>query len=235
MPPPEDDLSVKQAQSHFNLAADHASHGRIELALRELLVAEQRDPRNVLVQHALGIAYLRKGKPAEAERYLLRALELSPSYQDARANLSTLYLNQERYEECIEQSMLLYDDPTFVSPWRALTTWGWAAYQLGRTEEARRHLRYASESNPRYWPATLNLGILEAEQGNAAEAIRYYRWALERKPGGSASAEINYRLAEVYVSLGDREQAVGHLRTAVVKAPSDPWGKRSEEYLKLLR
>ena len=55
------------------------------------------------------------------------------------------------------------------------------------------------------------------------------------RAGASATAEASYRLAEIYVSLGMREQAVGHLRSAVMKAPSDPWGKKSEEYLRLLR
>ena len=81
----------------------------------------------------------------------------------------------------------------------------------------------------------MNLGILAAEQGQRPDAIRYFTQVLEIEPGPSATAEANYRLAEIYVSLGRRRQAVGHLRTAVVKAPSDPWGKKSEEYLKLLR
>ena len=58
---------------------------------------------------------------------------------------------------------------------------------------------------------------------------------LEQKPGPSARAEANYRLAEIYVSLGKREQAVGHLMTAVAQAPDGKWGKKSEEYLKILR
>ena len=81
----------------------------------------------------------------------------------------------------------------------------------------------------------MNLGILEAEQGRRPEAIKQFSGVLELEPGPSATAEANYRLAEIYVSLGRRKQAVGHLRTAVVKAPSDPWGRKSEEYLRRLR
>jgi len=234
-PAQDEDLNAKKAGSHFNLAADHADNGRIELALRELLAAERLDPGNPRIQHSLGIVYLQKGKVAEAELHLLRALEIWPDYADARFNLSTLYLNQGRYEECIQHSKILYDDPTFSSPWRALTNWGWAAYKLGRVEEARRQLEASRDFHARYWPTLLNLGILEAEQGHKVEAIRYFSDMLAIEPGPSAAAEANYRLAEIYVSLGKREQAVGHLRTAVVKAPSDPWGKKSEEYLKLLR
>jgi len=231
----DEELKIKKAGSHFNLAADHADNGRLELALRELLAAERFDPGNPRIKHSLGMVYLQKGKAAEAEAYLLRALEIWPEYGQARFNLATLYLNQERYEECIEHSKILYDDATFSSPWRALTNWGWADYKLGRVEEARRRLEYSRDFRARYWPTLLNLGILEAEQGHKVEAIRYFADVLEIEPGPSATAEANYRLAEIYVSLGKRKQAVGHLRTAVVKAPDDPWGKKSEEYLKLLR
>jgi len=234
-PAEEEKLNRKKAASHFNLAADHADNGRIELALRDLLEAGRLDPGDPRTQHSLGIVYLQKGKTAEAEMHLLRALEIQPDYGQARFNLSTLYLGQGRYEGCIQQSKILYDDATFPWPWRALTNWGWAAYKLGRVEEARRQLEHSRDFRAHYWPTLLNLGILEAEQGHRVEAIRYFSDVLEAAPEASAEAEANYRLAEIYVSLGKREQAVGHLRTAVVKAPSDPWGKKSEEYLKLLR
>ena len=127
------------------------------------------------------------------------------------------------------------DDPTFPGPWRALTNQGWAHYRLGRRTEARRDLESALEYNPSYWPALLDLGILEVEEGHQLEAIALFQAMLEQEPRRGARAEANYRLAEVYVSLGKRERAVDHLVTAVADAPRNPWGKKSEEYLRLLR
>jgi tetratricopeptide (TPR) repeat protein len=226
---------AKRANSHFEIAVDHMQNGRVEMAVGELFQAAELDPDNPRIQHGLGIALLQKGKVVEAEARLRRALEIRPDYHDARYNLSTLQLNLGRYRESLEQARILYDDPTFPSPWRALTILGWAEYKLGRVEEARRHLVRARLLGPRYWPALLDLGILEAEQGNPAEAARYFDEVLVLDPGPSATAEASYRLAEIYVSQGRRQEAVGHLRAAVVKAPDDPWGKKSEEYLKLLR
>lgn len=234
-PQQDENIDLKRARSHFNLAIDHIDKGRVELGLRELLTAEQLDPENPRIHHALGAAYLRKEKVAEAEQHLLRALEIREDYQDARFNLSSLYLLTGRYEECIEQSELLFDDPTFVSPWRALTNRGWATYKLGRVAEAREDLERSREYSPGYWPTLLNLGILEAEQGRKLEAIRLYTRVLELRPGRSAAAEVNYRLGEIFVALGKRERAVGYLTTAVMKAPSGRWGRKSEEYLKILR
>jgi len=231
----EHELNVRRANSHFDLAADHISNGRLEVGLRELLLAERLDPENARIQHGLGIAYLQRGKVEEAQQHLRRAIDLQPEYHEARFNLSTLYLSLERYDDCIEQSAILADDATFSAPWRALANWGWALYRQGHVTEARTRLDRALRFNPQYWPTLMNLGILDAEQGRRPEAIQHFTRLLDLDPGPSATAEANYRLAEIYVSLGRRQQAMGHLGTAVVKAPSDPWGKKSEEYLKLLR
>ena len=230
----EAERNTKRANSHFNIAVDHQENGRVEMALRELLAAYRSDPNNPKVLHALAISYLQKGKEAEAEKYLKRALEARPDYHDARYNLSNLYLRQGRWSDCIVQSKILFDDPTFAAPGRALTNWGWSSYQEGDVEEARRLLSLSLDYTGRYWPTLLNLGILEAEQGNKMEAIGYFERVLALNPDASTTAEANYRIGEIYVSMGKRRQAIAVLRTAVVKAPSDPWGKKSEEYLKLL-
>ena len=54
-------------------------------------------------------------------------------------------------------------------------------------------------------------------------------------PNPEVAAEANFRLGEIYVSLGKRNRAVEYLTAAVVKAPSGPWGRKSEQALKLLR
>jgi type IV pilus assembly protein PilF len=231
----EQEKRAKRANSHFNIAVDHQENGRVELALRELLTAYRLDASNPKILHALGITYLMKGKEGEAERYMKEALAIRDDYHDARYNLSTLYMRQGRYEDCAAQSRHLYDDPTFSQPWRALTNLGWCRYKEGEVDAARRDLSYALDYNGRYWPTLLNLGILEAEEGNKMEAIGYFERVLALEPDASTTAEVNYRLGEIYVSMGKRRRALEVLRTAVVKAPSDPWGKKSEEYLKRLR
>ncbi len=225
----------RKAASHMDLGVDYPRNDRVALGLRELLIAEGLDPLNPRIQHALGTAYIRKLKFDEAELHLLKAVEIWPEFHDARFNLSTLYLHQERYEECIVEAKTLFDDPTYSATWRALTNRGWAEYKLGKRSDARETLEQALQFNGRYWPALLNLGILEAEQGRAVEAVGYFNRMIDLKPGESAAAEANYRLAEIYVSMGKRDRAVGYLTAAVTMEPGGLWGKKSEEYLKLLR
>jgi Tfp pilus assembly protein PilF len=226
---------IKQANSHFEVGVDHLENGRYSNGLRELRVAEGLDSENPRIQAALAEAYMRKGKVADAEAHLLRALEIQPAYHDARLNLSGLYLMIGRYEDAAVQAEVLVDDPTFPGVWRAYTNRAVAELGLGDNAEARRQLELAIDFEKNYWPALLSLGILEKKEGRPVEAISFFQRALEQKPAPNARAEVNYRMAEVYVSLGKRKKAVNHLMSAVAQTPDGEWGKKSEEYLQILR
>jgi Tfp pilus assembly protein PilF len=225
----------RQAVARYNLGVHHLAEGNVALALRELQLAVQKNPDDPWIHLALAEGYRRKANVQECEAHLLRALAIDPDFHNARLNLSALYVQVGRYEEARVEAERLVADPTFPAPWRAHTNLGRALLELGRGEEARRNLQAALEYRPYDWRAILVLAILEAEEGRKLEAVRLYRKLLEMKPGPLAEAEVNYRLAEVYVSLGRRDEAVLHLSRAVAQRPNGNWGKRSEEYLKLLQ
>jgi Flp pilus assembly protein TadD len=226
---------LKKAHSHFEIGVDHMVNDRIAHAVRELRVAESLDPNNPRIQAGLAEAYMRKGRVEEAETHLVRALEINPEYHDVRLNLSGLYLMLGRNEEASVQAQILVDDPTCPAVWRAHTNRALAEIALGNRVVAREQLELAIEFHESYWPALLSLGILESQDGRMVEAIGYFEQLLDQKPAPNARAEANYRLAEIYVSLGKRRRAVAHLETAVGQTPDGKWGKKSETYLKILR
>ena len=223
-----------RARAHQSVGANHLREGRLPLAIRELRASEEMNPNDRWTQLTLAEAYRMKGLNADAERHLHKALAIDPNFQDARLTLSALYVQTGRYAEAIAEAQKLIDDPTFPQPWTALTNKGYALYRLGRRAEAREALTAAVEFDDRYWQAQLNLAILDVDEGKRVDAIeRFERVIGLASPLGSA--EANFRVAEVYISLGDRKQAVEHLVAASSQRPSGPWGKRSEEYLKRLR
>jgi type IV pilus assembly protein PilF len=231
----EERQRLRKANSHLDIGVGYLESGRTALALREFLTAEKLDPRNARIQYALGEAYLARGKVEESELHLKRALELYPDHHDARLSLTALYLLQERHPEVIEQCDMLVDDPTFPAPYRALGNRGLAQMRMGLSHEARQSLDLALDYNAQYWPALLTLATLEAEEGHRLEAIGLLQEILQLEPGPRVESEVNYRLAEIYISLGKRQRAIGHLSTSVTRAPEGPWAAKSQEYLKLLR
>jgi Flp pilus assembly protein TadD len=224
-----------RARAHQSVGTNYLRDGRIALAIRELRAAEQLNPGDKWIQLTLAEAYRLKGLTDEAESHLLKSLEIEPEFQSAHLTLSGLYIQMARYEEAIAHAQLLVDDPTFPKPWEALTNKGWALMQLDRQKEARRALELALDYHDRYWRAQLNLGILDVEEGRRLDAMERFDRVLGLGPGPLARAEANFRMAEIYISLGNRDRAVEHLVAASSERPSGTWGKRSEDTLERLR
>jgi Tfp pilus assembly protein PilF len=225
----------RRARMHYEVALDRMSSGRNPEAIGELLMAVRLDPNEQNVRLALAEAFRRAGRMQDTETHLLAALQITPDFHDARFNLAALYIELERYAEAIVETKRLLDDPTFPRPWRALTNAGWAEYKLGRLDEAAAHLQLALDYKEDYWPARLNLGILESERGHRTEAAAHFERVLEIPSGPSAEAEARYRLAELYLAMGDRRGAIAQLNKASILRPSGPWGRRSAETLQSLQ
>ena len=225
----------KKARAHYNAGVEQMRQGKLALAVREFRVALQISPRDPWIHWALAEAYRQKGRLDDAESHLLTALEVRPDFQQARLNLSALYVEMGRYEEAIELADQLLDDPTFPVPWKALTNRGWAEYELGHHEIARENFEAALEYHEKHWRSFLALGILDEEAGDRIGALERFEQVIALEPGSLAEAEANYRIGEIYISLGNRVRALQHLTAVTAKEPNGQWGKRSEDYLKRLR
>jgi type IV pilus assembly protein PilF len=238
----DDPSIVSEAQAKRDLGIDYLSNRRTAMAIRELTASLDMDSDDPQTHLWLGEAYRRKGKTAKAESFLLDALEIAQDQEDdqaeqeARLNLSALLSQMGRYEDSLVHCEELAADPTFATPWRPLSNCGWALMKLGRLPEARRHFEDALDFFPRFSPALLNLGILEAQLGHSLAAVKALDKALSAgRLRASGHAEANYRLGEIYVELGRRAKAVEHFGAAAKIAPDANWGSESQAYLDLLR
>ncbi len=233
--------TVSESQAKRDLGIDYLRSRRTAMAIRELKASLDLDARDPATHLWLGEAYRRKGRTELAETYLRQALEHAPEpgnsevEQEARLTLSALLSQMGRYEESLEHCRPLADDPTLSTPWRALNNCGWALMQLDRFDEAQKYFAEALDYFPRFGPALLNLGILQTRQGDRVAAIKTLERALESSLAGAGRAEARYRLGELCVALGRREDAVEHFRVAAERAPNLEWGSQSQAYLDLLR
>jgi type IV pilus assembly protein PilF len=222
------------ARARRNVGIDYLAKGRTPHAIRELQSAQKLAPDDPVTIHWLGEGYRRHGLLDKALEYFLRSIELDPEAQEVRLNLAGLYIQRKLYPEAIEQCQALIDDPTFASPWQAYTNRGWAELQLGELDAAHASLQEALAFRRTYWPARLNLGILEARRGQTMAAVVNFEQVLERNISKAASSEVNYHLGEAYVRMGRRQKAVEFFKTSASTAPYGPWAEQSAEYLKLL-
>ncbi len=232
---------VSVARAKRDLGIEDLRTNRTGMAIRAFRASLELDADDPQTHLWLGEAYRRKGRTALAEEHLVEAIRLAArskdiqTEQEARLNLSALLSQMGRYEDSIEHCERLAADPTLSTPWRPMTNCGWALMRLGRLDEAREHFAEALDFFPRFGPALLNLGILEAKQGNRLAAIKTFELIDEVRIGRSGKAEANYRLGELYVALGRRDLAVTRFLAAVEAAPTLDWGSQSQAYLDLLR
>jgi Tfp pilus assembly protein PilF len=238
----EEEPSVSKSRAKRDLGIDYLSSRRTAMAIRELSASLELDDSDPQTHLWLGEAYRRKGQTDQAEAYLAQALKIADRIGDtktkheARLNFSALLSQMERYEEALEHCEVLADDPTYSTPWRPLVNCGWALMKLNRRAEARQRFEEALDFFPRYGPALLNLGILDAMEGHRLAAVRRLTKALEvGRLGASGRAEANYRLGELFVNLGRRDRAIEHFHAAAKVAPNLDWGSQSQAYLDLLR
>lgn len=229
------EAATKQAHAKYNLGIDHLNNGRNALAVREFRASLELAPDDSWTHFGLAEAYRRTGRTEDAVAHLNRAMELKPDFHSARLNLSGVLIQQHRYEEAAAHARILLDDPTFATPWRALTNLGWCQFRMGNLAEARTNLQLATEYHEHYWPALLNLGILEESEGRKLEALSLFLKVIDLDPGPLANAETHYRSAEIFISLGQQEKAVRHLVAVAENEPNGKWGDKSEKYLNLLR
>jgi tetratricopeptide (TPR) repeat protein len=205
--------SVTEAIAKRDLGIDYLSSKRTAMAIRELRASIRLDPSDPQTNLWLGEAYRRRGRTEDAEAYLLDAIRL---------------VDDDDEDELMTQQAARLTLSALLS-------------QMGRFEDSlehceETHFEEALEFFPKFGPALLNLGILQAEQGHALVAINTLERALDSgRLSASALGEANFRLGEIYVGLGRRDKAVEHFRVATTKAPFADWGTQSQAYLDLLR
>jgi Tfp pilus assembly protein PilF len=231
----EHERMLDQARARRDLGMDYLSKGQNVIALRELLFSVEKNPEDSVTQLWLGEGYRRQRREDLALAAMLRAVDLNPHYREAHNNLSAFYLQLERYEEAIEHAQVLIDDPLFNRPWKAFSNRGWAEYKLGRIAEARASMETALEFRSEFWPASLNLGILEREAGNSVKAVKLFRKVIEQTAAQGPRAEASFRVAQILASMGHRTKAIKYFTASVKTAPESTWAEESRDYLKILR
>ena len=163
-----------------------------------------------LLEQAVGLH--REGAVAEAERLYLEILAGDPGHADTRQILGLLRMEQERFEEALEQfDIILRSKPGAI---QALMQKGFALRALGRKADALAHYDHILTMGPRFPPALYLRGDLLLTMGRAPEALQSFERALavaeefaEAWLGRCAALQRLHRLPEALASC-DRAIAV---------------------------
>jgi tetratricopeptide (TPR) repeat protein len=163
--------------------------GRLELAEALLLRRLELAPNDVAVLRLLADIAIRREDYAEAERRLIRCLEITPGFAAARYDLANLMFTLHRNSEVLPLvERLLATEPRNID---YLSLRAQALRLVGRSDEAIALMQGAVADHPDEERAWLLCGHLLREVGQQSRAIEMYRRALVVRPGsGRAYASL---------------------------------------------
>lgn len=163
------------AQIHYDLGLQAQDNGEMKEAYRELEKSISMDPNFPESRNAIGILlHVVFGKHDEAIAHYRKALELRPTFSEAKTNLANVYLDLNRYDEAIALYEEALNDMLYATPFIAQGNRGWALYKKGKVKPAIDSIRAAVTVNPKFCLGFKNLGIIHDETGDTREACRQF-------------------------------------------------------------
>jgi len=221
-----------QASEHFYLGDAYLREGKLSAALKELTLAKKLDSDNPDIRHELGLAYMALGNYIEAEKELEKAISLRPSYSEAYNSFGLLYFRQKRWKEAEEYFKKALSNALYTTPEDAYTNLGFCYFVQERYKQALTAFKGGIQSNKECIPAYLGLGQTQEALGQDLEAIKTYTLTVQYAP---ENPEVHYRLGNVYIRLGKKDNAIEALSRVTALDPIGDWGERAESLLKDLK
>lgn len=208
------------ARKHPDTLAVHFSRGLVYTQLRAYskAIASFRkalalDPDNPELLINIGTIYYYRHQLDSANLLLHEALQLDPDQPNAYNTLALMEVQQGDYAQAmkhINMALVLKekDDPYF------LNNRGYVYLMQGELDKALADINESIVNDPRNAWAYRNKGIYYLKRGDAPDAIRLLRQALDMS---AFIDKIHFYLAEAYRLNGEQQKACEHFRTAVEK------------------
>jgi tetratricopeptide (TPR) repeat protein len=164
--------------------------------------------------HRHGMLSRRRGQYAEAERDLLRAIELEHDFAAAHFDLALIYRDTGQLEDAADYLQLaVHFAPDLAAGWFEL---GGVLARLERVDAACTAYREALARDARHADAWLSLGSLLKAADDLNAAIDCYRRAVACEP---ASADAHCRLGHALYKAGRYAQARVSFEAALALRP----------------
>jgi len=222
---------VSEYRLHYKMGLSYLEADRYKEALLEFLEAEKINPTSAELYNAMGIAYFGLGEKDAAINAYKKAIELDSSFSKAHTNLASLYIDQGKFKEAIEECNKALENKLYLTPEAAFTNRGYAYYRLGKTDEAIKDYFRAIRYNPHYTKAYENLiGLyLELDNTQAAKEI-----LMDAKAMGLGSPALIYYKAVFSNMDGKKTEACDLFVRLIRDYPLSPWTKKARVYIDVL-
>lgn len=224
----------KKAELYLRLGTAQLESGNYPDALRDLLKANELDPKNPVIHNNLGLVYFLRERFDQSESHLRKALSLDNSYTEARNNLSRVLIEKGQYAEAEKELKLVLDDLTYGSPSKAYINLGLAKFNQKAFIEARNAFSKVLSTAPDDCTASTYLGRTYFETADYSQAAE----SLDRAIGfcqKNLFDEPHYYSALAYYRLGDRSKSMTRFEELLKYYPTGKYREKAKGMLSLIR
>ena len=156
------DLSDEtKAEVYVLLTSAYMQQNKLDLALKNAEQGLKIKPDYHRANYAMALMQERLGNMAEAEKYLVKALEAYPEYAEASNAYGWILCRQKNFIQAEKFFRQAIANPLYKTPEMAWTNLGICTKLAGNIELAISHLKQAVALNPKYRQATYSLSLLQ--------------------------------------------------------------------------
>ncbi len=203
-------LDPRQKNIYLILGGLYTDEGNTEFALQIYEKLVRQFPDFFAGYYLLGQMNALTGRTSEAEKNLLKALDMEPGLDEARYELVDLYKRQgkKKYQNKIFRlyEQILTDNPGDI---RAAAELGLFYHEAGYPGDAERKLKDLGRKIPddqQILSFVIQRYIDRREFESALVVLTYLQ------KGAPKNSEIDYLLGMTYHGMGDRNMAIRHLK-----------------------
>lgn len=173
----KEDLSPKEqkARLYYNQGTKNLSNGDYTDALNNLLYAYELAPNDSKILNNLGMAYYFKKSTHRAERFIKQAIKMDPQNADAKMNLGTIYLKENKLTQARTIYQALLENLTYKGQYRTYFNLAVIDKKEGKLQSQINNLNLAIKENDAYCPAHFELGRTALKMKKGREALKHFK------------------------------------------------------------
>jgi tetratricopeptide (TPR) repeat protein len=176
-------ISPNSSEAHYVASHYYTIINDKKRMVEEAELALRSDPLSLMKNNQLGEALLCAQRPGDAEKQLLKTLEINPSWRTPLRNLGFVNMALGNYQKCFEMFDQIRREVN--QPGKGITGYIAALALLGRKEEAHRWLNQLLQRAEKETDITLegDIGFCFTLLGDLDKAFYYLNLAYEKRVG----------------------------------------------------
>jgi len=224
----------EKSDLYLQMGISQFQNGNYPFALRDLLKSEELNAQNVNTQNMLGLTYFMREHYDLAEQHLHRALQIQPTFTEARNNLGRVLIEEGKYVEAEKELAIVLNDLTYADTVKAYINMGLARFNQKNYALAAKAFESAVKEKP-------DSCIPNSYRGRSYFEMKDYSKAAEAldRAIGFCQKELNdephYYSALAYYRLGDKSKAIARFEELIKYYPNGTYREKAKGMLDLIR